>query len=235
MTKRIALLQSNYIPWIGYFDIVNNVDVFVIYDSVQYTKNDWRNRNRIKTVNGPIWLTIPISVSKIGTQSIRDAKIVSSQWAKKHWKSIELAMGKCPYFDLYRDQWFDWYEIAGELDQLHDVNVLFFKGVCEQMGIKSTILFDTDVSFSGQTASEKIASICESLNADVYVTGPSGLDYMNVDVFAGKGIGVDVIRYDYHPYKQLHGEYIANVSTLDLLANIGPDSRTHLLGLTSRL
>jgi hypothetical protein len=235
LKKRIALLQSNYIPWIGYFDIVNNVDVFVIYDSVQYTKNDWRNRNQIKTANGPIWLTIPISSSKSSNQSIRDVKIASPQWARKHWKSIELAMGKCPHFELYRDDWFGWYEIAEELDQLHEVNVLFFRGVCKQLGIKSKILFDWDVSYSGQTPSEKIASICESLNADIYLTGPSGLNYMNIDVFAEKGIGVDVIRYDYQPYKQLHGGHIAKLSALDLLANVGPDAAMRLVGLTSRI
>ena len=233
MKKKIAILQSNYIPWIGYFDIINSVDDFVIYDSVQYTKNDWRNRNLIKTANGPIWLTIPIATSKSSTQSIREAKISGSNWTKKHWKSIELGMVKSPHFEQFRDDWRSWYEIAREMDWLHDVNVLFLKGICEQLGISTKLVMDTDLSYSGKTPSEKLVSICLSLEADIYLTGPAGLNYLNKAVFAEKGIGIEVMQYQhYKTYNQLHGDCMHNVTALDLLANVGVNSHSHLLGRT---
>ena len=233
MKKKIAILQSNYIPWIGYFDIINSVDDFVIYDSVQYTKNDWRNRNQIKTANGPIWLTIPIATSKSSTQSIREAKISDSNWTKKHWKSIELGMVRSPHFEKFRDDWFSWYQIASELDRLHDVNILFLNGICEQFGISTKLVFDSDISYSGKTPSEKLVSICISLNADIYLTGPAGLNYLNKEVFTEKGIGIEVMQYQhYKSYNQLYGGYIQNVTALNLLANVGADSYSHLLGRT---
>jgi hypothetical protein len=231
--KKIAILQSNYIPWIGYFDIINSVDEFVIYDSVQYTKNDWRNRNLIKTANGPIWLTIPIATSRLGNQSIREAKISGPLWTRKHWKSIEMSFVKSPYFEVFRDEWLSWYEKAGALDRLHDVNVLFLRGICKQIGIHSKILLDSDISYSGLTPSEKLISICKSLRADTYITGPAGLNYLDKDSFADKEIRIDVMDYGcYEAYRQGHGAFTSNVSILDLLANVGVQAKSHLLGRT---
>ena len=233
MKKKIAILQSNYIPWIGYFDIINSVDDFVIYDSVQYTKNDWRNRNLIKTANGPIWLTIPVVTSKLGNQSIREAKISGSLWTKKHWKSIEMSFVKSPFFEMFRDEWFSWYEEAGELDRLHEVNVLFLRGICKQIGIRSNILLDSDISYSGRTPTEKLVSICDSLGADTYITGPAGLNYLDKDSFSERKVQLEVMDYGhYKTYKQGHGEFTSNVSMLDLLANLGSQSQSHLLGRT---
>jgi hypothetical protein len=236
MKKKIAILQSNYIPWIGYFDIINTVDVFVIYDSVQYTKNDWRNRNRIKTANGPTWLTIPITTSKSSTQRISEAKIANSLWTKKHWKSIESSMAKSPFFDMFREDWLSWYQAANEFGHLHDVNILFLKGVCGQLGINTEIICDTDLTYSGYTPSDKLVSICEALNAESYLTGPAGLNYLDLDVFANKGIDIEVMDYGYYkPYEQPHGEFIQNVSALDLLVNVGLGSRKFLVGRTIKI
>ena len=233
MKKKIAILQSNYIPWIGYFDIINAVDFFVIYDSVQYTKNDWRNRNQIKTANGLVWLTIPVATSNLSTQRICDTKIVDALWTKKHWKSIDLAMAKAPYFEVFRDDWLSWYQVAKELDRLHDVNILFLNGICKQFGISTKIVMDSDISYSGRTPSDKLVSICASLDADTYITGPAGLNYLNKDVFVESKISIEVMQYQsYKPYSQLHGECIQNVTALDLLANVGSKSQSHLLGRT---
>ncbi len=233
MKKKIAILQSNYIPWIGYFDIINAVDIFVIYDSVQYTKNDWRNRNQIKTANGPIWLTIPVLTSKTSTQRICDAKIADSPWTKKHWKSIESGMAKSPYFGLFRDEWLSWYQAASEFDSLHDVNVLFLRGICRQIGIESKILLDSDISYSGRTPTEKLVSICDLLDADTYITGPAGLNYIDKVSFAEREIRIEIIDYGhYQAYKQCHGDFTPYISALDLIANVGMQSRSHLLGRT---
>ena len=233
MKKKIAILQSNYIPWIGYFDIINTVDIFVIYDSVQYTKNDWRNRNQIKTANGLTWLTIPITTSKSSTQRISEAKIADSLWTKKHWKSIESSMAKAPFFEVFREDWLSWYQAANELEHIHDVNLLFLKGIRGQLGIKSEFLLDSDISYSGQTPTGKLVSICDSLGADTYITGPAGLNYLDKESFSERDIQIEVMQYGYYKaYKQNHGEFTHNVSVLDLLANVGAQSSQHLLGRT---
>ena len=100
--KKIAILQSNYIPWKGYFDIINQVDEFIFYDDVQYTKNDWRNRNKIKSASGPIWLTIPVRQETL-SQKISETKISQDNWAEKHWKSISLNYSKAPFYSIYKD------------------------------------------------------------------------------------------------------------------------------------
>ena len=122
------------------------------------------------------------------------------------------------------------------MDRLHDVNTLFLKGICKQFGIGTQIVMDADISYSGQTPSEKLVSICGSLNADTYITGPAGLNYLSKDVFEEKEIEIEVMQYQYYkPYSQLHGNWIQNVTALDLLANVGSNSHIHLLGRTQVL
>src|SRR5688572_14117403 len=104
IAKRVAILQSNYIPWRGYFDILGSVDEFIIYDIVQFTKNDWRNRNRIRTANGLQWLTIPVKTSGRFGQTIAETDVDGTAWAGSHWKSISQAYARAPFFANYREQ-----------------------------------------------------------------------------------------------------------------------------------
>src|SRR6056297_2335313 len=102
--KKVAIIQSSYIPWKGYFDIINSVDEFIIYDNVQYTRRDWRNRNLIKTPNGLKWLTIPVAVKGRYYQAIRDTKVSDKDWPNIHWKSIKHHYSKAPCFNYYAER-----------------------------------------------------------------------------------------------------------------------------------
>jgi hypothetical protein len=145
-------------------------------------------------------------------------------------------MAKTPFFDLYREDWLSWYQAANEFEHLHDVNILFLEGVCRQLGIDTNIICDSDLTYSGQTPSGKLVSICEVLDAEIYVTGPAGLNYLDTDAFTKKGISIEVMDYGhYKPYEQPHGEFMHNVSALDLLANVGLGSRNCLVGRTEQI
>lgn len=234
--QRIAILQSNYVPWKGYFDLINNVDLFVIYDHVQFTKNDWRNRNRIKTSNGLLWLTIPVNTSKQSTQSIQSTRVSDSNWAKKHWKSIETHLGKADQYHIFSQSLVDLYAEAQEFEFLHDINRVFLKALCGYLKISTTIKTDLEFGLPAGSPTSKLISICKEAQADTYVTGPSALTYLDVGLFKSAGLNLEIIDYSaYSNYPQLHGEFIGNVSVLDLLVNTGSGAQSHLLGRTIKV
>lgn len=231
---RLVVLQSNYVPWKGYFDLIAAADQFVIYDSVQYTKNDWRNRNRIATNQGPVWLTIPVMTAGQSGQSIAEARVQDHRWAARHWRSIEQSMGKRPHFDRYRDEWAAWYGHIAELDLLHDVNVYLLERLARQLGITTEIRPDTDYLPLAGSPTERLVALCAKAGATSYLTGPAGLDYIERSCFAEAGIGLEVIDYGRYPtYPQAGPSFEHGVSVLDLLANVGPEARSHLIGACS--
>ena len=129
--KKLAILQSNYIPWKGYFDMINMVDEFIIYDCVQYTKNDWRNRNKIKTLNGVQWITIPVEQKEL-SQKICDTKVCLPNWNKKHWQTIVTNYSKAPYFKAYKSVLEQLYLETDTL-YLSEINVKFIKDICKNI------------------------------------------------------------------------------------------------------
>ena len=138
--KKIAILQSNYIPWKGYFDLIASVDEFIIYDEMQYTKNDWRNRNKIKTTNGLEWITIPVRVESL-TQRICDTQIFDKKWVKKHIATLQTNYAKAYCFSNTKDFVFGLYEEASKEEKLSNVNYIFIKGICDFLNIKTKISF----------------------------------------------------------------------------------------------
>jgi hypothetical protein len=228
---RLAVLQSNYIPWKGYFDLMAMSDLFVVYDSVQYTKNDWRNRNLLPSPNGPSWLTIPIATAGRADQSINEAVIGDRRWARKHWQTVSQLLARRPSFPAYREQWETWWADAGSYELLHDVNIHFLRQLAAQLGIETPIVDDREYQLAEDTPTGKLVQVCVQVGADRYVTGPAGLNYLELDRFARQGIAVDVIDYGSYPtYPQTSDEFRHGVSVLDLLASVGPDARSHLLG-----
>ena len=137
MSKQLLILQSNYIPWKGYFDCIRTCDEFVVYDDMQYTKGDWRNRNRIKTPQGPQWLTIPVTIRGRLGQSIRDTRVANKDWPAIHWRKIQACYADAPYLAEYRDFFGDLYDRAGRLDFLTDVNLLFLTEICSLLEIET--------------------------------------------------------------------------------------------------
>lgn len=235
---RVVVLQSNYMPWKGYFDLMRSADLFVVYDSVQYTKNDWRNRNLLKGVNGPTWLTIPVQTAGRSTQRIDEASVADGRWARKHWMTVVQVLAKRPHFSDYRIEWEQWFDEAADMRMLHDINVLFLRGMSRQLSISTPIVnsteFDVGVDDTSRSATERLVELCCAAGATTYITGPAGLEYMELDRFRHAGVSVEVIDYSrYPPYPQLTEPFLHGVSALDLLANVGASARTHLTSCTT--
>jgi hypothetical protein len=233
---RLAVLQSNYIPWKGYFDLMAAADLFIVYDSVQYTKNDWRNRNILVSKSGPVWLTIPINTAGRADQSINAATIGDPRWARKHWQTISQLLARRPHFDLFAHDWAKWFVDVAEMTHLHDVNVHLLQKVAEQLSIATALADDTEFDLHPDSPTGKLVQLCEQVGASHYLTGPAGLNYLELELFTARGIGVDVIDYGhYAPYVQTSDEFRHGVSVLDLLANTGFAAPDHLLRRTTKV
>jgi len=215
--KTIAILQSNYIPWKGNYDIINMVDEYVILDDVQYTKRDWRNRNRIITRDGIKWLTIPVR-NRSFNQRIMDTEVVSSGWAENHWKILEQSYRRAPFFSSLQRALKEMYERAARENFLSRINYIFLEGICQLLGITTTLTWSTDYFPQGRK-SERILDICMKAGAENYLSGPAARDYLDLESFSKQGITVKWMSYEGYPeYEQLYDFPFENhVSILDLL------------------
>jgi hypothetical protein len=231
--RRISIVQSCYIPWKGFFDLIGACDEYVIFDSVQYVKRHWHNRNRIKTANGVEWLTIPV-VSKGRFEQPIDEVTIEKPWADKHWRTLELAYKRAPFFEHHAPAIKRWYEQADKKALLTDVNAIFLGGICETLGLKTRITRDTAYPTSG-VRTERLLGIVRAAGADRYLSGPSARTYFDEPAFKAAGVTPEWMNYDGYPeYPQLHGGFEHAVSVLDLLFNTGPDA-PHYLKRTSSL
>lgn len=219
MGKKIAILQSNYIPWKGYFDLINMVDEFIFYDEVQYTKNDWRNRNKIKTPQGIQWLTIPVRQESLD-QKIKDTKITDKKWNIKHWRTISQNYSKAKYFKDYKDIFEELYLTCDE-EYLSQINYKFITTINEILEIKTKLRWSSEFELvDGQT--EKLLGICKDCNADIYLSGPAAKDYFNEDLAKQENIKVEWMDYSgYKEYEQLNPPFEHGVTILDLIFNEG--------------
>lgn len=228
----LAVIQSSYIPWKGYFDVVDRVDEFVLYDHVQFTKNDWRNRNLIKTHKGTTWLTIPVLTSGRFGQSIDEVEIGDLRWARKHWSSITTNYARATHFDDVGPRLAMLYERAAGLEWLSQVNELFLRGICDLLDIGTRITRSSHYSLPDDR-NGRLVALCEAVGADTYLSGPAAKAYLDTAMFERNGIRVEWMSYEgYPPYRQLHGgEFVHHVSILDLLLNEGAaDARSFMLG-----
>lgn len=212
----VCIIQSNYVPWKGYFDLIASCDWFVVYDDVQFTKNDWRNRNLIKTPAGLQWLSIPVGSSI--SRRVRDVELPDPSWRSKHWKTLQAAYGRAPFsrqvFDLLEPVYF-----GPPHRTLSELNVDLIRLICGRLGIATRIADAADfVASEGKT--ERLVDICAALGATRYVSGPAARDYLDTAQFARRGMTVDWFDYSGYPeYPQLWGRFEHGVTILDLLFN----------------
>ncbi|HCC54521.1 MAG TPA: hypothetical protein DEQ20_06300 [Desulfobulbaceae bacterium] len=217
--KKIAILQSNYIPWKGYFDLIHSVDEFVLYDDMQYTKNDWRNRNKIKTRNGLEWITIPVRQETLA-QTIRETKVANPLWHKQHWKMLAQNYARAAHFKEYKDIFEELYLGATE-SWLSEINRKFLLAINALLGIKTTIRCSSEFTLA-EGKSERLLELCRTLGATTYLSGPAASDYLDVALFAEAGIGVEWMDYSGYPeYTQLFPPFAHGVSIVDLIFNEG--------------
>lgn len=225
--KKVIITQSNYIPWKGYFDSINLVDEVVLYDDMQYTKRDWRNRNKIKTSNGLSWLTIPVEVKGKFNQKINETMTVDNHWRINHWRTIEANYKSAPYFHEYSEVFKALY-LESDEKNLSEINFQFIKVVNEVLGIRTVIRRSSEFELiEGKT--ERLADLCEKLNAKVYYTGPSAKNYIEKKPFTDRNIELAYLDFSgYNEYPQLFGEFEHAVSILDLIFNCGEESTKYL-------
>lgn len=226
--KRVAIIQSSYIPWKGYFDIINSVDEFILYDDVQYTKRDWRNRNRIKTDQGTKWLSIPVIVKGRRFQKIVECRVADNKWSEAHWHRIVQYYRRAPYFASHAGFFLNLYDKCKKIQSLSQINHLFTTEICKLVGITTPITWSMDYDNSGDR-SERLLHLCLQSSADEYVSGPSARGYLDENLFAERGIRVSWMDYDGYPeYNQLFSPpFIHEVSIIDLILNVGAENVTH--------
>jgi hypothetical protein len=226
--RRIAIVQSNYIPWKGYFDLINGVDEFVLLDDVQYTPRNWRNRNRIKTAAGPRWLTIPVQSKGHRSHRIQDIRIADVRWADSHWSALEQAYRRAPCFEETASILRPAYRVAATLERLSDLNHTLLSCVCALLGIQTPLTWSRRYP-GGCGLNERLLAICQAAGATEYLSGPTARAYLDVDMFESAGVSVRWFDYDGYPqYRQLHGPFTHQVSILDLLFCEGSASREFL-------
>lgn len=223
--KRVAIIQSCYIPWKGFFDLISRCDEYILYDQAQYRKRHWHNRNKVKTPRGAEWLTIPVITKSQFEQPIDEVEI-AEPWAEKHWRSIELNYARAPYFKTQAERVRALYEKAGSLPRLTEVNELFLRELCEELGVAARIRRDAEYSGEGRK-SERLLSLCIASGATHYLSGPSAREYLDEQIFRDAGISVEWMEYGpYREYEQLHGDFEHAVSALDLMFNLGPEAKS---------
>lgn len=225
---RVAIVQSNYIPWKGYFDLIAGVDVFVLYDDAQYTRRDWRNRNRIKTAQGVQWLTVPVHVTGRYLQPIREVVVSDPHWARTHWRTLTHHYGRAAGFAQIAPALEGLYREAAASQRLSEINHHFLTGINEMLGITTPFRWSTELELTGDR-SERLLGMCRQLGADTYVSGPSARDYLDERLFQDAGIAVEWADYSgYTEYRQLHPPFDHHVSIVDLLLNEGTEARQFL-------
>lgn len=225
--KKVAILQSNYIPWKGYFDMIAYVDEFILYDDVQYTRRDWRNRNQIKTPQGLQWLTVPVKAKGNYHQSIREIEIDGNNWAEKHWKSLVLNYKHAPHFEEISKLLTPIYQ-RNDFTHLSELNYELIKLICLYLKIDTKISHSNDYQIeSGKN--ERLISLCLQSKCTEYISGPSAKNYIDEQTFRENGINVIWFDYDNYPnYPQLWDGFNHHVSILDLLFNCGKDAPMYM-------
>lgn len=237
LAKKIAIVQSSYIPWKGYFDMIRQVDEFILYDDVQYTKRDWRNRNLIRTPQGLRWLTIPVEVKGKFIQKIEDTKVSNHSWAEEHWKKIRYNYASAACFKQYQELLETCYSNCAPLNHLSHINHRFIKLVCGILGIPTKISWSMDYKLHNlkEGKTERLVALCQKAGADFYLSGPRAKDYLVPELFQQVGIELQYMDYSGYPtYQQSFAGFEHGVSIIDLLLNQGPDSTKYMKALPGR-
>lgn len=223
---RVGVIQSCYVPWRGYFDFIASVDRFVLYDDVQYSRGSWRNRNRLKTRNSLRWITVPIDHA-FG-QRIDEVRIGTStrgDWRDLHERLLRDALGPAPHFETALALWRG--AVSARPALLTDLNEALLRSICLYLGICTPIERSSAYPLRGDRMG-RLLDLLVRIGATTYVSGPSARSYLDQELLAAHGIALEYKTYDYAPYPQLWGPFEGSVTILDLVANCGPEARTHL-------
>ena len=226
---KVAIHQPHYLPWLGYFAKWAAADRLIFLDTVQYEKNGWQNRNRVKTPDGPRWLTVPVH-ARLGTP-IRDVTIDTAQpWRERHLRAIEQAYAKAPHLARYRDALGSFY--SQDWVRLAPLAMASARWLAQALGVATPSAcaseLEVEAAGPGDDATTRLVALCRAVGADTYLAGQDGAQYMDARQFAVAGIAVESQRYEHPFYSQLHGEFTPFLSALDLLLMEGQIGRAHV-------
>lgn len=226
--RTVGIIQPSYLPWRGFFDFIQEVDVFVFLDDVQYTVRDWRNRNRIKTPEGgSVWLTVPVVGGR--NQLIRDVRIDGSQpWIRKHLGSIERSYQRAPHFDEYYGVVSAVY--ARGIESLAELDIELTKVLCACLGIDREFVTSSALGCGG-AKDDKLLAIVQRVGGDAYLSGPSAAAYLRPELWQGGGVRLLYKDYSGYPeYPQISEPFEPSVSVLDTLFMLGKAAPDHIWG-----
>ena len=224
--KKIAILQSNYIPWKGVFDMMNKVDTFVFFEDVDFTKRDWITRNKIKTSEGEVWLTIPVKKAPRGTKICEIEISQDENWQEKHYRTITQYYKKDKYFEDYK--WLlEKIYLEKKWTNLSEFNIFTNILIAKELGIKTVFVNSKDLNTIG-TKDDKLIEIVKVLKGDYYLSGPAAKDYIVNEKFEKNGIKLAYIKYIYPEYTQINGEFNHFVTILDVLFNVGKEAVNYI-------
>lgn len=225
MSGRVAAIhQPNYLPWIGYFHKILRSDIFIFLDDSEYSSGSWMNRNRIKTPDGWTWLTVPVRDSSVPIREVRIAN--QNNWSEEHWKSLTHNYGGAPYFEEWRPYLADVYD--KEWERLYPLNFHLSEEICNELGVAYEFVEASTFDISG-TGSERLAKLCDAVDADRYLCGMGADGYMSESDFEERGIAVAYQDFEYPTYDQRFGEFIPNLSFIDVLMNVGRNTAVEML------
>lgn len=220
--KTVVIVQSNYIPWKGYFDLIAAADELIIYDDVQFTKNDWRNRNQIKTARGLEWLSIPVG-AKIH-RLICDVELPEGTWRESHLAKLRENYQDAPYFNEIMDLLKSFYTLPTNYKTLSAFNRALIEAICTYLGIQTKISYSWDYA-QAEGKTERLVDLCRQAGASEYISGPAAKSYLDEQKFKEQEIVVKWFDYAGYPeYKQLWGDFTHGVTVLDLLFNCGKNA-----------
>lgn len=226
---RVGIIQSNYIPWRGYFDFIHDCDLFILHDDVQYTKGDWRNRNRIRTGDTKSdWLTVPVQASPTDTLICNKLIDYSRDWRADHLRQITQHYRRAPFLGVVTGLLEFAYGIHDRL--LSTLNWRLTEEVCGYLGITTPIIWSMSYACEG-SKTDKVLALCQAAGADEYLSGPAAKAYLDIDKMESAGVGVEWKDYSGYPdYPQQYAGFDPHVSVLDLIANVGPEARNYIWG-----
>ena len=227
--KTLVILQSNYIPWKGYFDLMAAADEFVLFDEAQFTKNDWRNRNRIVLAGKAHWLTIPVATAGRFRAPISEVEAANGDWARMHWETIRQAYRKAPHFAEMVPVIEAVYATAAGHTNLSEINALFLRHLAPLLGITTTLLQSDTVPRTTGDPTGRLVEICQARGATRYISGPAARAYIKTELFEEAGISLWYVSYDGYPvYDQAMEPFVHGVSLIDTLMRCGTSARLHL-------
>lgn len=222
---RVGVIQSNYLPWRGYFDFIRQVDLFVFHDDLQYTKNDWRNRNRIKTPQGPRWLTVPVHYRQVEQRIDETPLETARDWARDHLNLLDAHYRTTPYLARYREP------LAALLRRPHasisELNIALIRWLMGELGITTPTVHSRTLGLSG-AKTERLIQLLGKVGGTTYLSGPAARGYLEPERFRQAGVALEYKTYDYGEYPQPWGAFEGAVTVLDLLFNLGPEAAAHL-------